>query len=50
MWDEIARLQDVLGDVPAEISVLKIQEEAGDQGNCLPGVSPRGAADAVMCV
>lgn len=48
MWDEIAALHGYLGDVPAEISVLKVAEEAGEAAQALIGTrqewSPRKGA------
>lgn len=38
MWDEIAALHSYHGDVPAEISVLKVQEEAGEAAEALIGM------------
>jgi hypothetical protein len=50
MRDEIAGLHRYLGDVPPEISVLKVAAEAGEAAQALLGMnqawSPRKGANA----
>jgi NTP pyrophosphatase (non-canonical NTP hydrolase) len=38
MWDDIQRLHEYHGDVPAEIRVLKLAEEVGEAAEALIGM------------
>lgn len=38
MWDDIQRLHEYHGDVPAEMRILKLTEEVGEAAEALIGV------------
>ncbi len=38
MWDQVRRLHDYHGDVPAEVRLLKLTEEVGEAAEALIGM------------